>query len=99
MLWGEEPHRHIHWFGLTDGLLWIDVGGQTIYEYSDAALNYFGTDIRYNDYQIVRFLEDLSYLKGTPIKIDWEKTLGLYAKMEQELAKLREVQCVKGGNQ
>jgi len=58
MLWGEEPHRHIHWFGLTDGLLWIDVGGQTIYEYSDAALKYFGTDIRYNDYQIVRFLED-----------------------------------------
>lgn len=26
MLWGEKPHRNIHWFGLTDGLLWIDVG-------------------------------------------------------------------------
>lgn len=58
MLWGEEPHRHIHWFGLTDGLLWIDVGDQTIYEYSEAALKCWGGDVRYNDYQIIRFMED-----------------------------------------
>lgn len=58
ILWGEKPHRNIHWFGLTDGLLWIDVGDQTIYEYSEAALKYWGSDEKYNDYQIVRFLED-----------------------------------------
>lgn len=58
MLWGEETHRYIHWFGLTDGLLWIDVGDQTIYEYSEAALKYWGGNVKYNDYQIVRFLED-----------------------------------------
>lgn len=62
LLWGEEPNRSIHWFGLTDGLLWIDVGGQTIYEYSEEAQKYFNHFIRYNDYQISRFLEDFSYL-------------------------------------
>ena len=58
MLWGEKPKASIHWFGLTDGLLWIDVGDQTIYEYSEAALKCWGGNVRYNDYQIVRFLED-----------------------------------------
>ena len=58
MLWGEAPHRYLHWFGLTDGLLWIEVGHKTIYEYSDAALKYWDSDVRYNNYQIVRFLED-----------------------------------------
>ncbi len=37
MPFGKEPHLSLHWFGLTDGLLWIDVGTQTIYEYSEAA--------------------------------------------------------------
>lgn len=52
--WGSN----MHWFGLTDGLLWIEVGNQTIYEYSEAAQTYFGNTNKYNDYQIVRFLED-----------------------------------------
>lgn len=56
--WGQEPHLSLHWFGLTDGLLWIDVGTQTIYEYNEDAINYFGSSNRYNDYQICRFLED-----------------------------------------
>ncbi|MEH2958606.1 DUF5984 family protein [Candidatus Merdisoma sp. JLR.KK006] len=50
--------ERLHWFALTDGLLWIDAGTQTIYEYSEAAQAYFGSDIKYNDYQIARFLED-----------------------------------------
>lgn len=56
--WGQEPYLSLHWFGLTDGLLWIDVGTQTIYEYNEDADNYFGSSNRYNDYQICRFLED-----------------------------------------
>ena len=31
MPWGTN----MHWFGLTDGLLWINVGEQTIYEYNE----------------------------------------------------------------
>ena len=62
LLWGEKPHRSIHWFGLTDGLLWIDVGEQTIYEYSEDAQKYFGECHPYNDYQLSRFLEDFSNL-------------------------------------
>lgn len=56
--WGEEPHLSLDWFGLTDGFLWIDAGSQTIYEYNEAANNYFGSSNRYNDYNISKFLED-----------------------------------------
>ena len=78
MLWGEEPHRHIHWFGLTDGVLWIDVGNQTIYEYSEAALACWGGNVRYNDYQIVRFLEDFfGILRYVGESIPEELYLGL----------------------
>lgn len=58
--WGQEPDLRLHWFGLTDGLLWIEAGAQTIYEYSEAANVYFGGGAKYNDYQISRFLEDFS---------------------------------------
>lgn len=55
---GKKPNFSLHWFGLTEGLLWIKIGEQTVYEYTQEAQDYFGTSIRYNDYQISRFLED-----------------------------------------
>lgn len=59
--WGEKRDS-MHWFALTDGLLWINVGKDTIYEYSDEALAYWNNKgSRYNDYQLARFCEDLSY--------------------------------------
>lgn len=57
--WGQEPYRSLHWFGMTDSLLWIDAGESTVYEYSDAARRQWGGE-RYNDYQLSRFLEDFS---------------------------------------
>ncbi|MDE5590379.1 MAG: hypothetical protein K2J60_14770, partial [Acetatifactor sp.] len=30
---GEDADRSLHWFGLTDGFLWINAGTQTLYEY------------------------------------------------------------------
>lgn len=56
--WGNS----LHWFALTDGLLWINVGDQTIYEYTDEAVSFFGRNIKYNDYQLSRFLEDFSQI-------------------------------------
>ena len=58
MPWGESPHLSLHWFGLTDSLLWIQVGDKTIYEYAEASEKQFGGFTRYNDYQLSRFLED-----------------------------------------
>lgn len=50
---------YLSWFGLTDSLLWIEVGDQTIYEYTKEAQNYFGRSTPpYDDYQLSRFLED-----------------------------------------
>lgn len=50
----------MHWFALTDGLLWIQAGESTIYEYSQAAKDHWNCDETYNDYQLSRFLEDFS---------------------------------------
>ena len=55
---GTKPS--LHWFGMTDGQLWITVGENNIYEYSQAAIDHFHCDLRYNDYQLSRFLEDFS---------------------------------------
>ncbi len=62
--WGEE-RPSLHWFGLTDSDLWITAGEHTIYEYSDAAREFWNCDIRYNDYQLSRFLEDFSGIFGS----------------------------------
>ena len=45
---------------MTDSLLWIDVGDSVIYEHSEEAMKEFGIPIKYNDYQLSRFLEDFS---------------------------------------
>ncbi len=34
---GKKPNYSLRWFGLTDGLLWIEVGAQTLYEYGEHA--------------------------------------------------------------
>ena len=52
--WGES----LHWFGLTDGLLWIEAGDGVIYEYTEPHFNETDEPIIYNDYQLSRFLED-----------------------------------------
>jgi len=57
--WGEEK-KSLTWFGLTDGLLWIEAGDSVIYEYSNDAQQQFGFDTKYNEYQISRFIEDFS---------------------------------------
>lgn len=60
---GESPDLSLHWFGLTDGDLWLKFGDQTVYEYSKEAMQYFGDKpSQYNDYYIVRFLEDFTEL-------------------------------------
>lgn len=58
--WGEK-NKYLSWFGLTDGFLWIDIGNDVVYEYSQAARDYWKCNaLKYNDYQLSRFLEDFS---------------------------------------
>ena len=61
--WGKE-NKYLHWFGLTDGLLWIEAGDSVIYEYSKPHMDDFGNSVIYNDYQLSRFLEDFLELTG-----------------------------------
>ena len=60
-----ENRDHLSWFALTDSDLWITAGEHTIYEYSDAARKFWDCDVRYNDYQLSRFLEDFSRIFGS----------------------------------
>ena len=62
--WGEKE-KYLHWFGLTDGLLWIRAGDSVIYEYAEPHEGDLGESVIYNDYQLVRFAEDL--LELTPL--------------------------------
>jgi hypothetical protein len=63
--WGQEPELSLHWFGLTDGDLWLTFGNETIYEYSKEAIDYLGNkSTPYNDYQLSRFIEDFTELFG-----------------------------------
>ncbi|WP_141955499.1 DUF5984 family protein [Actinoallomurus bryophytorum] len=62
--WGWEEDPHLHWFGLTDGWYWIELGDQELLRYSPETLEWFGRDdlgLRhpYADYQVVRLWEDL----------------------------------------
>lgn len=61
--WGQEPELSLHWFGLTDGYLWLTFGNETIYEYSKEAMDFLGDKTTpYNDYQLSRFIEDFTML-------------------------------------
>ena len=62
--WGEDA-KHLHWFGLTDSLLWVSVGDSVIYEYAEPHPDDFGKQVKYNDYQLSRFIEDI--LELTPV--------------------------------
>ena len=58
---GKKPY--LSWFWLTDGDLWLTFGDTTIYEYTKEAITYFeGKETPYNDYYLVRFLEDFTKL-------------------------------------
>lgn len=58
---GKEPDLYLSWFWLTDGDLWLTFGAETIYEYSDKAIKHFGEKTTaYNDYFLVRFIEDFT---------------------------------------
>ncbi len=61
---GQEPNLYLSWFWLTYGDLWLTFGNTTIYEYTKESLELFGDKklTPYNDYYIVRFLEDFTAL-------------------------------------
>jgi hypothetical protein len=56
--WGNPDNQSLHWFGLTDGQYWIDVGSDALFEYATAVQERFGFP-RYCDYQVSRLHEDL----------------------------------------
>lgn len=59
--WGQDPELSLHWFGLTEGNLWLNFGNTTIYEYSKEVMDYWGNkQTPYNDYQLSRFIEDFT---------------------------------------
>lgn len=55
---------YYHWFWLTDGFYWMNVGNQRLFELSDEAIKYWEINIdsdekKCMDYQVVRLWEDM----------------------------------------
>jgi len=61
---GDSPT--LHWFGLTDGQYWIDVGGQRLFEYN-AAVRHAG-DPACCAYQVARLVEDVNDMTPAVLK-------------------------------
>jgi hypothetical protein len=60
---GSDEDFSMSWFWLTDGELWLNFSDSTLYEYTAEAMNHFGLEqSSYNDYPIVRFIEDFTEL-------------------------------------
>ncbi len=60
--WGTSPDLSLSWFGLTDGIYWIDAGGEPLFRYSDELVEGWPIDSfvgPYVDYQVIRLYEDL----------------------------------------
>ncbi len=62
--WGDERRPTLHWFGLTQGWYWIELGGHELLRYSDRTLRRwreeYGVEERpYVDYFVVRIWEDV----------------------------------------
>lgn len=59
--WGDNHQKHLHWFGLTDGWYWINVGTDKLFCYSNKLLSLRKEEAEspYVDYYVVRFWEDL----------------------------------------
>jgi hypothetical protein len=62
--WGDEHHPVLHWFALTQGWYWIEVGGQELLRYSEPTLRRWraesgGEVSPYADYFVVRIWEDV----------------------------------------
>lgn len=56
--WGEPHDPNLHWFGLTDGMYWIQAGDVRLFEYTKAAQDQLGAP-QFCDYQIARLYEDV----------------------------------------
>lgn len=56
--WGEPEDPYLHWFGLTDGLYWIQAGAHRLFEYSNIA-QARSEGPPFCDYQVVRLYEDV----------------------------------------
>lgn len=66
MPWGQEPKLTLHWFGLTDGIYYMNVGEDQLFRSSKEILLHWKKEwpdldinCEYVDYQVVRLYEDL----------------------------------------
>jgi hypothetical protein len=66
MPWGQEPKLSLHWFGLTDGIYYMNVGEDQLFRSSKEILLHWKKEwpdldinCEYVDYQVVRLYEDL----------------------------------------
>jgi hypothetical protein len=55
----DDQTRHLHWYALSLGQYWIQVGDETLLEYSEAVCRRHPHVKHYCEYQVARLYEDL----------------------------------------
>jgi len=96
--WGEEPDLSLHWYGLTDGVYFMNVGKEQLFRYSNEAVEYWKKE--YNDssvffeYQVARIYEDIlsilpDILQPIPLHIyDYISTVEKQNAWSEQLAEI-----------
>lgn len=65
--WDSEDGPHLSWFALTYGLFSMNVGDQTLFEYTDAIQRRWNCGSARADYQVAAFARDLVGCAGAAI--------------------------------
>jgi hypothetical protein len=71
--WGEGDDRTLHWFGLTSGTYWIEVGEQRLFE----SVGFEGGSPECLDYQVARLHEDVLAIVPRVLEVFWRPGIEL----------------------
>ncbi len=62
--WGEQPNQNLHWFALTEGEFYIEVGDERLFSYTQQVMKYWEMDEKYVDYQIASLARSILSIYG-----------------------------------
>jgi hypothetical protein len=64
--WGNQPELDLHWFGLTEGIYYLNVGNEQLFRFSKEIIQHWRKQYpelngleHYVDYQVIRLYEDV----------------------------------------
>lgn len=101
--WEQEGKKYLHWFGLTDGIYYLNIKGKEIYKNSKVYLDYLknsypeaNIDSPYIDYQVTRLYEDFLEILPNVLQKIPDNLIALIRSPESEKEFLNKYDIKKG---